>query len=134
VDPRLGDAETFKKLTEEAAKRGIKIINDITPDHSGDDSLYFDVKGAYSTVGAHESQESPFFDWYTFTEWPDKWQGWAGFSAMPIINVLNPKVQEFFLTGEKNVMKYWHELGSSGWRVDVAMQVPMALPEKCVGP
>jgi len=22
-------------------------------------------------------------------------------------------------------MKYWHELGSSGWRVDVAMQVPM---------
>jgi len=125
VDPRLGDAETFKKLTEEAAKRGIKIINDITPDHSGDDSLYFDVKGAYSTVGAHESQESPFFDWYTFTEWPDKWQGWAGFSAMPIINVLNPKVQEFFLTGEKNVMKYWHELGSSGWRVDVAMQVPM---------
>jgi len=41
VDPRLGDAETFKKLTEEAAKRGIKIINDITPDHSGDDSLYF---------------------------------------------------------------------------------------------
>jgi len=39
VDPRLGDAETFKKLTEEAAKRGIKIINDITPDHSGDDSL-----------------------------------------------------------------------------------------------
>jgi len=125
VDPRLGDTETFKKLTEEAAKRGIKIINDITPDHSGDDSLYFDVKGAYSTVGAHESQESPFFDWYTFTEWPDKWQGWAGFSAMPIINVLNPKVQEFFLTGEKNVMKYWHELGSSGWRVDVAMQVPM---------
>jgi len=125
VDPRLGDAETFKRLTEEAAKRGIKIINDITPDHSGDDSLYFDVKGAYSTVGAHESQESPFFDWYTFTQWPDKWQGWAGFSAMPIINVLNPKVQEFFLTGEKNVMKYWNELGSSGWRVDVAMQIPM---------
>lgn len=125
VDPRLGDAQTFKRLTEEAAKRGIRIINDITPDHSGDDSIYFDVKGAYETVGAHESIDSAFFDWYKFTQWPDKWVGWGGFSAMPIIDVMNPEVQDFFLSADTSVMKYWHGLGSSGWRVDVAMQVPM---------
>ncbi|WP_018963837.1 glucodextranase DOMON-like domain-containing protein [Coprothermobacter platensis] len=125
VDPRLGDPETYQKLTQEAAKRGIRIIDDITPDHSGDDSIYFDVKGAYTSTGAHESQDSPYYAWYNFTQWPDKWEGWGGFSAMPIINVLNKDVQKFFLTGDNNVMKYWNDLGSSGWRVDVAMQVPM---------
>ncbi|GEM_PF-2064716 len=124
IDPILGDLDTFKTLVAEAKKRGMKIILDVTPDHSSDRSLYFDSQGEFSTMGAHESQDSPYYSWYKFIKWPDKYQGWAGLGWMPTINVLDEDYQKFFLTDDNSVVKFWNNAGAMGWRVDVAMIIP----------
>lgn len=125
VDPRLGTPELFKKLTTEARKRGIRIILDITPDHTSDQSLFFDAGSHFSTQGAHEARTSPYSSWYTFQKWPTEWKSWWGFSAMPTIRVNEPSYQKFFLDGKNSVLDYWRDLGAAGWRVDVASEVPM---------
>ncbi len=130
VDPILGNLDTFKKLILEAKKRGIRIILDVTPDHSSDRSIYFDKNGEFSTIGAYESKESPYYSWYKFIKWPDRYQGWAGLGWMPTINVLNTNFEHFFLTDKNSVVHFWNNIGVMGWRIDVAMIIPTGFLKK----
>lgn len=125
VDPRLGTVADFTELTAQARKRGIRVVLDVTPDHTSDESLYFDAGKSFATVGAAEEKNSPYFPWYTFEEWPNKWKAWWGFSGMPTIDVTNPEYQRFFFEGPQSVLKYWNDLGAAGWRVDVAPEIPL---------
>ena len=61
VDPLLGSKEDFKRLCKEANKRGIHIMLDGVFNHTGSDSIYFNRKGRYQTLGAYQSQESPYY-------------------------------------------------------------------------
>ena len=78
VDPMLGDEGIFSALCSEAAKYGMRIILDGVFNHTGYDSLYFNAKGSYDSIGAYQSQSSPYYSWYTFEQWPEKYSAWWG--------------------------------------------------------
>jgi glycosidase len=54
LDPLLGSMDDFRTLAAEMKKRNIRLIMDGVFNHVGDDSIYFDRYGKYSTVGAYE--------------------------------------------------------------------------------
>ena len=124
IDPMFGDNEQFAELCREAERLGIRIILDGVFSHTGSDSLYFNRYGNYPTLGAWQSPDSPYYKWYKFEEYPSKYKCWWGIKVLPEVNELEPSYLDFVIRGENSVVKFWHEKGISGWRLDVADELP----------
>ena len=119
VDQGFGGEAAFKHLLSKANEYGMKVILDGVFNHTGDDSLYFNRYGTYDTVGAYQSEDSPFEDWYKFRAFPDEYESWWG---IPILPKLNPdaKACRTFFTGKDGVCAHYARMGIGGWRLDVA--------------
>ena len=124
VDPMLGDEEDLRCLCEEAAHRGIHVLLDGVFSHTGDDSRYFNRYGRYNSIGAYQSKESPYYSWYTFDQYPRKYRCWWGVDTLPEVNEENESYRSFMLS-EDGIGRRWVRLGTSGWRLDVADELPM---------
>ncbi|WP_039653082.1 alpha-amylase family glycosyl hydrolase [Clostridium tyrobutyricum] len=130
IDEMYGNEEIFNELCKEANKLGIKIILDGVFNHTGDDSIYFNKYGNYNSTGAYQSKDSPYYKWYTFQEYPDKYDSWWGIDNMPSINEMESSYIDFIIEGKDSVLKKWMDLGVSGWRLDVADELPDDFIEK----
>ena len=124
IDPILGDCDSFKKLTDSAKKRDIHIILGAVFSHTGSDSIYFNQFNRYPAKGAYQSKESPYYSWYTFMKFPDVYKCWWGFKTLPEVNEFDTEWQETVVTGEDSVIAHWIKQGGSGYRLDVADELP----------
>lgn len=125
IDPMFGTQTDFEALCREAKAMGMHVMLDGVFSHVGDDSLYFNRYGHYDSVGACQSTSSPYYPWFRFHDYPDTYDCWWGFDSLPNINEDYPTFREFVLTGEDAVVKHWLRAGASGWRLDVADELPM---------
>lgn len=123
VDPLLGTEKDFVSLCKKAEQLGIRIILDGVFSHTGSDSRYFNKDGRYSDCGAYQSKDSPFYSWFKFVNWPNKYQSWWGFETLPEIIEENPGFIDY-ISGENGIIKKWLGLGAGGWRLDVADELP----------
>lgn len=123
IDPMLGTERDFKSLCQSAEKLGIKIMLDGVFSHTGDDSKYFNRYSRYDSVGAYQSENSPYYNWYKFNKWPDDYESWWGIKILPEVNEDNPDFIEY-ITGKNGIARKWLRLGASGWRLDVADELP----------
>ena len=123
IDYCLGTTEDFSKLCREAKKLGISIILDGVFSHTGADSIYFNKYKRYRTSGAYNSKNSTYYSWYTFRDYPDDYECWWGFDTLPNVNETDPSYLEF-ICGKKGVLSYWLSKGASGFRLDVADELP----------
>jgi glycosidase len=124
VDPALGDEAAFRRLADEAASMGIHIILDGVFSHTGDDSIYFDKYGRYEGLGAYESPDSPFSNWYHFTCFPDQYTSWWGFDTLPEVDEFQQDWIDFIIEKDDSVLNTWLERGAAGFRLDVADELP----------
>ncbi len=124
IDPLLGNEEDFRSLCRTAATLGIRIILDGVFSHTGADSRYFNRTGRYGErEGAYRSMESPYYPWYHFQNWPHQYTGWWGFTTLPEVNENHPAFKEYIL-GKNGIVRRWLAAGASGWRLDVADELP----------
>ncbi|MDD2396360.1 MAG: glycoside hydrolase family 13 protein [Sedimentibacter sp.] len=123
IDPMFGTENSLKKLIQEAEKYGIHVILDGVFSHTGDDSIYFNKYGRYDSIGAYESKDSPYYDWYTFNNWNDDYVSWWGIKTLPEVNESNGSYVDF-ITGKNGVIQHWQKVGVMGWRLDVADELP----------
>lgn len=123
IDPVLGTEKDFKTLCSTAKKQGIHIILDGVFSHTGDDSVYFNKKGRYETLGAYNSTESPYYKWYKFTNYPEKYQSWWGFETLPEVIEEGEEYREF-INGKNGIIEKWLKAGADGFRLDVADELP----------
>ena len=130
IDPILGDLKSFQNLMEECKKRDIHIILDGVFSHTGDDSLYFNRYGNYDSVGAFQSKDSPYYDWYSFSDYPMQYASWWGIENMPNTDEVNLDFQNFIFGDEESVIRYWMKEGVDGWRLDVADELPDSFIQK----
>lgn len=123
IDSLLGDEDDFKSLCSHAEKLGIKIILDGVFSHTGDDSVYFNKYGRYPDTGAYQSQSSEYYGWYKFNSWPEDYHSWWGIDILPEVVEENPNFNEY-INGDDGIAAKWLNLGASGWRLDVADELP----------
>ena len=123
IDPILGTEEDFAALIQAAKKEGIEIILDGVFNHTGDNSIYFNKYGKYPSVGAYQSKDSPYYTWYTFEDFPNKYNSWWGIDILPELNENSKEYQEFIF-GKNGVLKKWLSYGIGGYRLDVADELP----------
>ena len=124
IDPFLGTNEDFAKLCAEAKEAGIAIILDGVFSHTGSDSLYFNKESRYGSGGAYRDPNSPYRSWYDFSpNYACGYRSWWGFDTLPEVNENDPSYREF-ICGEGGVIDYWMSMGASGFRLDVADELP----------
>ena len=123
-DPMLGTLEEFETLCREAHKLGIRVILDGVYSHTGSNSLYFDKERAFGGQGAYCSKESPYYSWFTFSEYPDKYKCWWDFDTLPTVDKLHPDFMRYIFEDEDSVLAHWMKLGADGFRLDVADELP----------
>lgn len=123
IDPFLGTNEDFTELCDECKKQGIKVVIDGVFSHTGADSVYFNKYNHYESEGAFNNEKSPYYSWYNFNESEAGYECWWGFPNLPNVNETNPEYMEF-ITGEDGILSLWQKRGASGWRLDVADELP----------
>ena len=124
IDPMLGTEEDFCTLCREAEQRGIRVILDGVFNHTGSDSVYFNAAGSFPSLGAAQSLDSPYADWYHFSHWPDQYDSWWGIHTLPAVNEASPSYGAFIIDDQDAVIRRWLRLGAWGWRLDVADELP----------
>ena len=125
VDALLGTEEELKALFEEARAMGIHVMLDGVFSHTGDDSIYFNAFGHYSSLGAAQSRRSRYYKWYTFEHWPDKYRCWWGVKCMPELRKDEPTYRKFMFDPKNGIVPRWLRAGASAWRLDVADELTM---------
>jgi alpha-glucosidase len=132
VQPVFGDLSTGDTLIAEAAKRDIKVVLDIVPNHSSDRHPWF--------IDARSSRNSAHRDWYVWGDPkadgspPNNWLSAFGGPAwtldtrtgqyylhnflaeQPDLNWWNPAVRDAF----DDIYRFWFDRGVAGFRIDVA--------------
>ncbi|WP_237702061.1 alpha-amylase family glycosyl hydrolase [Thermococcus sp. AM4] len=113
VDPKFGTEAELKLFLTEAHRRGIRVIFDFVPDHSG--------IGAEQFLDVWKNgRKSPYWHWYFIKRWPFKlgdgsaYEGWWGLGSLPKLNTTNPEVKDYLFGA---AMK-WLDFGFDGIRVD----------------
>ena len=124
IDPMLGTEDDFHHLCQEAKRRGIRVILDGVFNHTGSQSRYFNADGFYSDTGAAQSPDSPYYHWYSFHPWPADYDAWWGIRTLPAVREDAPDYRDFIIRGQDSVVRHWLRAGASGWRLDVADELP----------
>lgn len=124
IDEMFGTNDEFEEFCKEAKKLDIRIILDGVFSHTGDDSKYFNRYGTYNTVGAVQSITSPYFKWYRFHKYPETYECWWGIDNQPNVDEMNSDYMDYIIRADDAIIAKWLRLGASGWRLDVADELP----------
>ncbi|MGL4742425.1 MAG: glycoside hydrolase family 13 protein, partial [Sarcina sp.] len=124
IDEMFGTNEDFEKLCAKAMELGIRIILDGVFSHTGDDSKYFNKYGKFNSLGAAQSKDSQYFKWYRFYDYPSKYECWWGIDNQPNVDEMNESYIDYIIESENSIIAKWMRLGASGWRLDVADELP----------
>lgn len=123
VDSDFGTLKDLTDLIQKANKKGMHIVLDGVFSHTGDDSIYFNKYNNYDSVGAYQSENSPYSSWYKFKKFPKDYESWWGIDVLP-----NTKEEDIYfneyINGIDGVIDYWTNQGISGWRLDVVDELP----------
>lgn len=135
IDPYFGTQKDFDNLVKHAKSLGIRVILDGVFNHMSSDSPLFDRFHHYGTLGACESADSPYRDWFVFTDTVPgggpcvgsdgtpggaRYESWFGFDSIPVLQKTQADVQAYFLTSTDSISRHWIASGASGWRLDVS--------------
>ncbi|MDZ4994701.1 glycoside hydrolase family 13 protein [Clostridium perfringens] len=124
IDKMYGSTEDFIELCQKANEKGIRIILDGVFSHTGSDSRYFNKHGNYSDLGAYESKYSKYYKWYRFYDYPNNYECWWGFENQPNVEELEKTYSDYIVNNDDSIVAKWLKLGASGWRLDVADELP----------
>lgn len=123
IDPLLGKQEDLENLCAQAKALGMYVLLDGVFNHTGSDSVYFNLNRRYGDGGAYNDPQSPYRTWYNFIRYPDEYESWWGFRTLPNVNE-NDEGYVDFICGENGVLRTWIARGVSGFRLDVADELP----------
>jgi alpha-glucosidase len=101
VDPLLGGDEALAALLCSAHARGIRVLGDLTTNHTGVGHDWFTAR-------------EPFY--YFDDSLPYGYESWFGVRSLPKLNWGSDELRRRMLA----VARRWLDFGLDGWRIDVA--------------
>ncbi|WP_395245312.1 glycoside hydrolase family 13 protein [Agromyces sp. MMS24-K17] len=115
VDPVLGGDAALIRLVEAAHARGIRVIGDLTTNHTGDGHEWF-----ASALGDPDAAESDFYVWTDDAH--TEYVAWYGVPSLPKLDWNSRDLRRRFIEGPDSVVAKWllPPYGLDGWRIDVA--------------
>jgi alpha-glucosidase len=114
VDPLLGGDEAFASLSRAVHGRGMRILGDLTTNHTGAGHEWFARAQA-----DRSSEEASFYYW---TDAEPGYVGWLEHASLPKLNYNAPALAGRMVDGPDSVIGRWlvEPFSLDGWRIDVA--------------
>jgi alpha-glucosidase len=114
VDPLLGGDEALVALSSALHERGMRLIGDLTTNHSGRGHDWFRT--------AQSNPTSPEASYYYFGESPEDYAAWLGVPSLPKLNHGSLALRRRLVDGDDSVAGHWlrKPYRLDGWRTDVA--------------
>lgn len=123
VDPHLGGDEALSRLTKELHKRGMKLILDISINHTSSSAQWFNMDSQFydSKVGAYQNKKAKEREFYFFGP-NNEYDTWCGVPTMPKLNYGSSTLRNRIYREKDSVLKKWLQepYNIDGWRFDVA--------------
>lgn len=123
VDPHLGGDEALAKLTEALHEEGIKVILDVSINHTGTANRWFNKEGLFfdKSQGAYLNPNAKEREYYFFYE-DNSYKAWFDVETLPTLNYTSKELRHILYEGEESLLKKWLKPPYSidGWRFDVA--------------
>ena len=113
VDPLLGGDEALDRLIACAHEHGLRVMGDLTTNHTGDHHAWF-----LRALADPDSVERGF---YHFSDAGDEeYAAWLDISSLPKLDHSSPELARRLYDGPDSVVGGWLRRGLDGWRIDVA--------------
>jgi alpha-glucosidase len=114
VDAVLGGDAALVRLREACDRAGLRLLNDLTLNHTGDRHEWF--------VAAQADAASEEAGYYYFTHHPDGYESWLGVPSLPKVNHASERLRRRFYDGPESVVARYLRppFSLDGWRIDVA--------------
>lgn len=123
VDPHFGGDEALAELSAALHENGMKLILDISINHTGIDHKWFNRDGVWfdKSIGAYNNPDSQERGYYFFGK-NNSYHGWFGVDTLPTLNYTSEALRDVIYRSEDSVLKKWLKPPYSidGWRFDVA--------------
>ncbi len=114
VNPEFGTLDEWKQLVKTAHDKGMKVIIDWVPNHTGADHTWLTSHPDFYVIDPKTKQPVAPFDWTDVRK----------------LNYANPQVADSMIAA----MKFWvRETDIDGFRCDVAGEVPDAFWTRAIG-
>jgi len=124
IDEMFGTNDEFEELCEIAESKGIRIILEAVLSYTSSDSKYFNKLGNYDDIGAYNSPNSKYHNWYKFIKYPYQYEAWWGINERPNVNVMEKSYINYIIESKNSIVKKWIGLGVSGLRLNVIDELP----------
>ncbi len=114
VDPVLGGTEALVRLTAAAHERGLRVIGDLTTNHTGAGHEWF--------TAAQADPGAPSASYYRFREHPHDYVSWLDVPSLPKLDHSCDALRDALYRGRDSVLGRWLHppVALDGWRIDVA--------------
>ena len=118
VDPKLGGDEAYERLIEKAHSMGIRIILDISINHTGTEAVWYRK--------ALSDPDSPERGFYYFDG--SEARCWQGVKTLPQLNYRSEELRERIYRRPGSAMQKYllPPFNQDGWRLDVAPELGRA--------
>lgn len=124
VDPHFGGDEALAELSKALHENGMKLMLDISINHTGSAHRWFNRDGLYfdKSEGAYNNPDAKERKYYFFKEGTNEYLGWYGVENMPVLNYTSEELRDIIYRAEDSVLRKWLKPPYSidGWRFDVA--------------
>lgn len=122
VDPHFGGDKALEELTEALHKNGIKIILDVSINHTGTANRWFNKEGVFfpKTEGAYNNPNSEEREYYFFNK-DNTYKAWFDVPTLPTLNYTSEKLCQKIYKAPDSLIKKWLKppYNIDGWRFDV---------------
>lgn len=112
VDPVLGGDAAYHRLIEAAHARGLRVLGDLTTNHTGMGHEWF--LAAQADPGCTEAE------FYLFHDHPGEYHSWLDHRSLPSLRYTSAELRRRMVEGPDSVVGRWLAAGLDGWRIDVA--------------
>ena len=123
VDPHFGGDKALEDLTQELHKNGMKIILDVSINHTGIANKWFNRDGTFfpKSQGAYNNPDSEEREYYFFNK-DNTYKAWFNVATLPTLNYTSQKLREKLYRDKDSLVKKWLKApyNIDGWRFDVA--------------
>lgn len=133
IHPHYGTLEDFRRLVEEAHRRGLRIVVELVPNHTSDQHPWFQA-----SRDPNHPEHAKYRDWYVWSDTPDRYKdariifidyepsNWTYdplrgqyywhrfFHHQPDLNYDNPAVQREMM----KILQFWIDQGADALRID----------------
>ncbi|MCB0966354.1 MAG: glycoside hydrolase family 13 protein [Ilumatobacter sp.] len=113
VDPLLGGDDALRRLVTEAARRGIRVMGDLTTNHSGNHHEWF--------TSAMNDPEAPTRSYYSWRE-DGSYEAWLDVPSLPKFDHRSSALRAALYDGPDSITGRYlgDEFGLAAMRIDVA--------------